>query len=105
MSTGCETMKGIIIPGNITGHSIFVEALVGAIVLLIGVVGYSLGLMVVATLGAVIGGAYVLYSAWSSSKILNGMPSPGIDAKQTTIRYTRAPDGGYIVFESDEDMV
>lgn len=98
-------MKGIIIPGNITGHSIFVEALVGAIVLLIGVVGYFLGLMVVATLGAVIGGAYVLYSAWSSSKILNGISSPGIDAKQTTIRYTRTPDGGYIVFESDEDMV
>lgn len=98
-------MKGIIIPGNITGHSIFVEALMGAIVLLIGVVGYYLGIMIVVALAAVIGGAYVLYSAWSSSKILNRMPSPGLDAKQATIRYTRAPDGGYIVFESDEDMV
>ena len=97
-------MKGIIIPGNITGHSIFVEVLVGAIVLLIGLVGYFTGVSILAVLAAVIGGLYVIYSAWSSSKILNGMPSLGADAKQTTIRYMRAANGGYLVFESDEEL-
>lgn len=97
-------MKGIIIPLNITGHSIFVEVLVGAIVLLIGLVGYFTGVSVLTVLAAVIGGLYVIYSAWSSSKILNGMPSPGADAKQTTIRYMRAANGGYLVFESDEEL-
>ena len=88
-------MKGIIIPLNITGHSIFVEVLVGAIVLLIGLVGYFTGVSVLTVLAAVIGGLYVIYSAWSSSKILNGM---------TTIRYVRAANGGYLVFESDEEL-
>ena len=69
-------MKGIIIPGNITGHSIFVEVLVGAIVLLIGLVGYFTGVSILAVLAAVIGGLYVIYSAWSSSKILKEGISP-----------------------------
>ena len=45
-------MKGIIIPLNITGHSIFVEVLVGAIVLLIGLVGYFTGVSVLTVLAA-----------------------------------------------------
>ena len=30
--------------------------------------------------------------------------APGADAKQTTIRYVRAANGGYLVFESDEEL-
>ncbi len=97
-------MKGIIIPGNVTGHSIFAEVVMGAIVLLIGLVGYLIGSTFVAVIGAAVGGLYVIYSAWSSSKILKGMPTPGIDAKQTTIRYMWVANDGYIVFESDEEL-